>query len=141
MIYLLDTDHNSILQRGGDPSLILQSRLRTLGQDDFGTSIVSYEEQCKGWMDLINRAETSERRIESYKRLKASLRYYSNIAVWEYDTAADAIFVAMTEAKVRVGTKDLYIASIALAHDATLLTRNTKDFVRVPNLKFADWSV
>lgn len=141
MIYLLDTDHNSILQRGGVGSVVLERRLRTLGNDDFGTSIVSYEEQCRGWADYIHRANTSETRIDGYARLRASLRFYSRIAVWDYEIAAEAIFAALTRAKVRVGTKDLRIASIALANNATLLTRNTSDFARVPNLRFVDWTV
>lgn len=141
MIYLLDTDHNSVLQRGGTGSTALERRLRALGGDDYGTSIVSYEEQCRGWTDYIHRASTSEARIDGYARLQASLRYYSSIAVWEYDAAAEAIFTALTEAKVRVGTKDLRIASIALANNATLLSRNTGDFARVPNLRFADWTI
>lgn len=35
---------------------------------------------------------------------------------------------------------DLRIACIALAHDATLVTRNTKDFAHVPNLKVENWA-
>jgi predicted nucleic acid-binding protein len=31
------------------------------------------------------------------------------------------------------------IASITLAHDATLLTRNTQDFAGVPGLKTENW--
>ena len=34
---------------------------------------------------------------------------------------------------------DLKIASIALANDATLLTRNTNDFRRVYGLRVEDW--
>ena len=34
---------------------------------------------------------------------------------------------------------DLKIASIALANDSTLLTRNTNDFQRVPGLRIEDW--
>ena len=141
MIYLLDTDHNSALQRGGEASIVLERRLRALGADDYGTSIVSYEEQCRGWTDCIHRANTPEARVDGYTRLRASLRFYSSIAVWEYDAAAEAIFAALTGAKVRVGTKDLRIASIVLANNATLLTRNTSDFARVPGLRFADWTI
>lgn len=36
--------------------------------------------------------------------------------------------------------KDLLIACIALAHDATLVTRNTKDFQPIPNLKLINWA-
>lgn len=34
---------------------------------------------------------------------------------------------------------DLRIACIALAHDATLLTRNTVDFAQVPALRVENW--
>lgn len=36
-----------------------------------------------------------------------------------------------------MSTSDLKIASIALAHDATLLTRNLHDFTKVPGLRIA----
>lgn len=141
MIYLLDTDHNSVLQRGGEGARILERRLRALSSDDYGTSIVSYEEQCRGWTDYIHRANTPEARLDGYARLRASLRFYSSLAVWDYDTTAESIFVALTGAKIRVGTKDMRIASIALANNATLLTRNSGDFARVPNLRFVDWTI
>ena len=34
---------------------------------------------------------------------------------------------------------DLAIASIALANDLTLVTHNTADFVKIPNLRVEDW--
>jgi tRNA(fMet)-specific endonuclease VapC len=41
---------------------------------------------------------------------------------------------------IRIGTQDLKIASIALANRATLLTRNYRDFVQVPDLIIDDWT-
>jgi len=40
---------------------------------------------------------------------------------------------------IRIGTQDLRIASITMAHGATLLTRNTVDFAKVPGLRFENW--
>lgn len=41
---------------------------------------------------------------------------------------------------VRIGTLDLRIAATALVHDLTLVTRNTKDFARVPGVRLEDWA-
>ena len=42
--------------------------------------------------------------------------------------------------QVRIGTKDLRIAALALSKNATLVTRNTRDFAKVPGLHMVDWS-
>jgi hypothetical protein len=59
-------------------------------------------------------------------------------------TAAGAVattyFQQFRAQKIRVGTQDLKIAAIVLSHQATLVTRNQKDFTRLPNLKITDWS-
>jgi tRNA(fMet)-specific endonuclease VapC len=38
-----------------------------------------------------------------------------------------------------VSLVDLQIASVALVHDLTLVTHNTKDYLNVPGLRLADW--
>jgi tRNA(fMet)-specific endonuclease VapC len=39
-----------------------------------------------------------------------------------------------------IGGNDLFIASIALTHDLTLVTHNCAEFNRVPDLRVEDWS-
>lgn len=39
-----------------------------------------------------------------------------------------------------IGSNDLMIAAIALAHDLTLVTNNCQEFKRVPGLRVEDWS-
>jgi len=58
-----------------------------------------------------------------------------------FDARAATRFDELKRQKIRVGTQDLKIASIALANDATLLTCNTHDFVQIPSLKFEDWTL
>ena len=38
-----------------------------------------------------------------------------------------------------IGANDLWIASHALAEDATLVTHNTREFARVSGLRIEDW--
>ncbi len=40
-----------------------------------------------------------------------------------------------------IGPYDLQIAAIAIAHDLTLVTHNTREFSRVPDLKLEDWLI
>ena len=41
--------------------------------------------------------------------------------------------------KLNIGKMDLRIAAIALEEDATVITRNLRDFQRVPGLKCENW--
>ncbi len=61
--------------------------------------------------------------------------------VLPFDEAAASIFDEMRRRKVRVGSMDLRIASIALSQDMTVLSRNLSDFGRVPGLSVEDWTL
>ncbi|MBW4601459.1 MAG: type II toxin-antitoxin system VapC family toxin [Calothrix sp. FI2-JRJ7] len=47
---------------------------------------------------------------------------------------SDAIYQSLKAQRIRIGTQDLRIASIVLANNAILLTRNLQDFNKVPEL-------
>jgi len=72
--------------------------------------------------------------------LNSTLRFYYNIAVWQYTDAAAQQVGALRDAGVRVGTQDLKIAGVALSSGATLLTRNVRDFGKIPALLLDDWT-
>jgi tRNA(fMet)-specific endonuclease VapC len=40
-----------------------------------------------------------------------------------------------------IGPYDLQIAALALAHQAILVTHNTREFSRIPNLQLEDWEI
>ena len=54
--------------------------------------------------------------------------------------AAHDHYLRLKSQKLRIGTRDLRIASIALAHGATLITRNRRDFDIVPSLQLEVWN-
>jgi tRNA(fMet)-specific endonuclease VapC len=141
MLYLLDTDHFSLLYRRSAPGLKIQERLRLLSPDDYGISIVTYVESTKGWLAEIARAETPEQEVLAFAAMQNSFRFCTAFALWEYTAEAATKSAELKSQKIRVGPQDRKIASIALVNNATLLTRNTQDFERIPHLLFADWSI
>ena len=56
-----------------------------------------------------------------------------------WDSEAADLFQLLRRQGIRIGSMDLKIACTVIAHDATLLTRNTLDFAQVPGLRFEDW--
>ena len=57
-----------------------------------------------------------------------------------FDEKAADIFDDLVRQKLgQVGTMDLRIAAIAIANQMILLTQNTVDFERIPNLQIDDW--
>jgi hypothetical protein len=77
--------------------------------------------------------------IRVYASLQQLFRFFATWDVLEWNDAAVDEFDALRRAKIRVGTLDLKIASICRANNATLLTRNAKDFSKVPGLQIQDW--
>ncbi len=136
---LLDTDHMTAIERDGSAGQQLRVRLRAATPESIATTIISYEEQTRGWLSTMAKARTPDMQVEVYRRLKKHLETYCRIPVVDFDEQAADVFRRLKQARIRIGTMDLKIASIALSNDATLLTRNLSDFNRVPNLRAENW--
>ncbi len=138
---ILDTDCLSLLNREKIlESSTLRQRLDSFPPEEIFTTIITFEEQMRGWLAVIAKAKTSEQQIFGYERLHISLEAYRNTIVLDYDENAANIFQDLKSQKIRIGTMDLKIASIALSRKAILVSRNLKDFEEVPNLVVKDWS-
>ena len=138
---ILDTDHVSLLEHADNPlGVRLGTRLSRLSRAEAATTVISYEEQCRGWLTCLAKAKAIRDEIDAYRRLLTQLRNYCDIYVLPFDELAAVEFQRLKKAKIRVGTMDLKNAAIALALDATLLTRNLRDFIKVPGLKIDDWT-
>jgi tRNA(fMet)-specific endonuclease VapC len=142
MKYLLDTDHISLLQRqSGAAYSTLLLRISRLPVTDFALSIVSFHEQVIGAHDFINRAKSPKDLRRGYVMLGEVLDGFSAATVLPFDEAAIALFDELRAQRIRISTMDLRIATIALSRGLVLLTRNVRDFERVPNLDIQDWTV
>ena len=138
---VLDTDHMSLLDWGGQGSAALRERLADVAPDEVATTIISFEEQMRGWMAFIAGARSMAQQLEGYRRLRRHLDNYRQIPVLDFDEAAASELQRLRRARIRIGTMDLKIASIILSRSATLLSRNRADFGKVPGLSVEDWTV
>lgn len=137
---LIDSDHISLISRGGEPSERITARIAALPPDSVAVSLISYEEQIRGWMAEIARIQSVDRQLAAYSRLNRAPDYYCTTLVLPFDEAMLAQFQNLWLRRLRVGTMDLKIAATALASGATMVTRNTADFGKVLGLKMEDWS-
>ena len=126
--------------RGGVTASKLLQRLATVDPNLVATSIISYEEQMRGWMSYTAKAQTEIQLIEAYRQLNRQLQNYCAIPVMEFDQAAVKEFQRIRKLYPRIGTMDLKIASIALVNQAVVLTRNSRDFGQVIGLLTEDWT-
>jgi len=139
-MYIFDTDHLSVLERGGVKAQRLMQRLANVNSTQVAASIISYEEQMRGWLSYIAKAKTVEQQVEPYKQLKQQLTNYCTIPILEFDEQAAQEFQRLRKAYPRLGTMDLKIASIALVNKAVLLTRNSADFGQIAGLFIENWT-
>ena len=136
---ILDTDHITEFDRAAGVGALLRGRLRQTDHE-VATTIVSIEEQLRGWLALIKSRQSDPRRqIEGYTRLQSRLEFVEEWIVLPWNSAAADTFVGLRRQKLRLGTMDLKIASIVLPQNATLLTRNTGDFSKVRGLRIENW--
>ena len=139
---LLDTDMLSIYQNPRSPEAeTLRARIAMVPrEEEVGTTIITYEEQMRGWFAKMAQARSIDDQIAVYDRLLQHVANYRRITVVPFDRRAATQFEQLRSLKIRIGTPDLRIAAIALSLDATLVSRNLHDFQKVPNLRVEDWT-
>jgi tRNA(fMet)-specific endonuclease VapC len=137
---LLDTDHLSVLKYLDDPKCVrLSSRMEASPETDFETTIVTVEEQMRGWLGQIARKHDPLKQVSDYEQLANLFDFFRKWKIIHFNIPAAKQFKILRNQKIRIGTMDLKIAAIALVNDALLLSGNLRDFRQVPGLRVENW--
>lgn len=137
---VLDTDVLTLVQRKqGERFSRLAARMES-AVEGIHVTIVSFEEQMRGWLAVCAKARTPERYAIEASRLHELFLDFGNWEVLPFDGRCAAEYKKLRAAKVNIGTMDLRIASIVLVHDATLITMNRRDYEKVPGLRVEEWT-
>lgn len=131
--YLLDTNVIIELLRKGSH---IQT-LKQLGQGAAAISVITYYELCVG----IEKSPTAELASKKRTILENVLSQFETIPFLTEDAKNCAKIRAFLESQGKmIGSNDCLIAATSITHQLTLVTNNTKEFLRVPNLKVENWN-
>lgn len=136
-LYILDTDTLTLLEEG---HLAVGQRFLQQRREDVAISVLSVEEQLSGWYTQVRKAKRPERLEWAYRRLTETVSFLAHLRILTYDQAAMQLYEQLRKRKIKIGRMDLRIAATVLEQNAILVTRNARDFARVPGLQIEDWS-
>lgn len=137
-LFVLDTDFVTLYYRG-EPTVV--QRVDARPPTELAISIMTIDEQLSGWYTLTRQARQPDQIARAYSQLGEAVVRLARWRILPYTESAIARVAQLKVLRLNVRLMDLRIATIALEHGAVVVTRNQRDFGRVPGLQVEDWSV
>ena len=139
-MHVLDTDILTLLF-AGHPRVL--SRRGLVPAAEIGTTVVNRIQSLQGRFQFLLKAATGEELSRAQALLDGTIRSLAKVeTVLAIDFRAATEFDRLRENKKlkKIGRADLLIAAITLANQATLVSRNVKDFRQVQGLRIENWA-
>jgi tRNA(fMet)-specific endonuclease VapC len=117
-------------------------RLSLIPFDQQAIPIIVAEEILRGRLNIIRQAEAGKSKITidlAYQLFEETIRDLRGLQILSYTSEAETAYQRSRNEGIRISTHDLRIAAICLVYGATLISRNRKDFERVPRLAVEFW--
>lgn len=94
---------------------------------------------------VVAELEYGARHSQNYEQTsKVAMQFVSPFEIVPFTQKEAKIYGELREHLAKsgtpIGSNDMLIAAVALAHDAVLVTHNTREFERIENLKLEDWT-
>lgn len=137
-LYILDTDTLSLYQHG---HAAITARILALTPGELAITVLSVEEQITGRYASLRKARQTDELARAYKHLADTVQMLSGVPILSFTEQAILRYSRLLALKLGVGKMDLRIGAVALETKGVLVTRNLRDFRRIPNLVVEDWSV
>jgi len=118
------------------------SWLSLISADQQAIPIIVAEEILRGRLNVIRQAEAGKSKVSidlAYQLFEETIRDLRWLQILSYTSEAEMSYQRWREDGIRISTHDLRIAAICLVHGAKLISRNRRDFERVPGLSVEFW--
>jgi len=132
-MYLLDTNICIYFMKHSDPALV--EKLLSLNPAELAISSITVFELEYG-------AAKSNWGAHTRQKLAMFLSPFTILPFDDEDAAAAGKIRAYLEQKgTPIGPYDIQIAAQGISKGMTVVTHNTREFMRIPNLKTEDWTI
>lgn len=104
--------------------------------------VIVIEEIIRGRLNVIRQAEAGKAKISlerAYELFQETFSDTRRLQILAYSSQAESLYKQWKQQGVHISTHDLRIAAICVAHNAKLITRNRRDFERIPGLAVEFW--
>lgn len=137
-LYILDTDILTLFQVN---HVAVRRQVAAHAGDRLAITVITVEEQLSGWYTHMRQAKRRDAKARAYQRLADAVRAFNQWDVFSFPEPAIVRYEQLQVLKLNIGKKDLCIAAITLENAGILVTRNLRDFQRIPNLTIENWAV
>jgi tRNA(fMet)-specific endonuclease VapC len=137
-MYLLDTD---TLTRAHAGSPGIQERVWEVGEENVATTVITAVEILRGRYEFLMKASNGGELLRAQRLLQSSEELLQTLAIIPIERSSATVFDRLRRDRKlkKIGRADLLIACIALANQATLVTRNLKHFRQIHGLQLENW--
>jgi tRNA(fMet)-specific endonuclease VapC len=137
-LYVIDTDLLSLYPRGHP---VLTAKVDSHPPQDLSITVITVEEELAGWYALLRQARSHEEQARVSGRLAEAIPILARWRIFPMTHSAILGYEALKRMHLNVRKMDLRIAAIVLEYNGVLVTRNVRDFERVPGLLTEDWTL
>jgi predicted nucleic acid-binding protein len=135
---LLDTDTVTHFSYG---NANVRRKIKEAGDEELAIAIITRNEILRGRAESLLKAANEDELRKAAVRFQQAEELLSDFRVVGFDENSIKHFGRLRKQKSikKMGRADVLIACIALAHDALLVTRNTKDYKGIAGLRMDNW--
>lgn len=124
----------------GNP--LFKSRLLQVPSQDQAIPVIVVEELIRGRLNVIRQAESGKAKVHidyAYQLFQDTIEDLRHIQILSYTSKAESLFRQWRHQGIRVSTHDLRIAAICIVYGAKLISKNRRDFEKIPGLQIEYW--
>jgi tRNA(fMet)-specific endonuclease VapC len=118
------------------------ARAAAIALHEQAVPVIVIEEIMRGRLNILRQAEAGRASISlarAYKLFEDTFTDFRRLHILSYTVQAEALYQEWRQHGIRLGTHDLRIAAICVIHGARLISRNRRDFERIPGLVTEFW--